>query len=235
MVTLATDITFEAGDAPVQLRATTPDGTVTVDADLLLVATGRVGNHDTLDLALGGVDVDGGGRPIVDEFQRTSADRVWALGDLSSGHWLKHIANAEARTVAHNVRHPESPRPTVLPNVPSCVFGSPEVASSGARQRDLDHDNVPYLLARKDFGATAYGWAMEDSTSFVKVLVDPESQLFLGVHAMGPHASLVAQPLFQAMSLGNTVTEVGSEVIYPHPALSEVVENVCLDIMKQLP
>lgn len=231
VVTGATTTSFGSTDTtPVVLHADTADGTIRVDADLLLVATGRVGNHDTLDLALGGIKVDAGGRPVVDEFQRTSVDGVWALGDLSSDHWLKHIANAEARTVAHNIRYPDDLQPTVLPNVPSCVFGSPEVASAGALERDLVADGVDYLVATKMYGDTAYGWAMEDTTSFVKILVDPESRLFLGVHVMGPHASMIAQPLFQAMSLGNTVDEIATEVIYPHPSLSEVVENVCLDI-----
>ena len=234
VVTAATDWRFATSDDdPVVATLTTPDGPVEVRADLVLVATGRVGNHDTLDLSAGGVDVDADGRPVVDDFQRTSADGVWSLGDLSSDHWLKHVANAEARTVAHNIRHPDDPRPTVLPNVPSCVFGSPEVASVGARERDLVADGVPYLAATKHYGDTAYGWAMEDTTSFVKILVEPESRLFLGVHAIGPYASMVAHPLFQAMALGNTVDELAHEVVYPHPALSEVVENVCLDLAQR--
>lgn len=227
----ATTTLFEtAPDAPVVLHAQTPGGHTRIEGDLLLIATGRVGNHDTLDLAAGGIEVDADGRPVVDEFQRTNVDGVWSLGDLSSDHWLKHVANAEARTVAYNIRHPEDQRPTVLPNVPSCVFGSPEVASAGARERELIANGVPYLAATQLYGDTAYGWAMEDTTSFAKILVDPESRLFLGVHVMGPYASMVAQPLFQAMALGNTVDEVAREVIYPHPALSEVVENVCLQI-----
>ena len=217
-------------DAAVVLRGSGPDGEVEVRADLLLVATGRRANHDLLDLAAGGVEVGEDGRPVVDAFQRTSAEGVWALGDLSSEHWLKHIANAEARTVFHNVRHPDAPRPTALPNVPSAVFGSPQVASVGARERDLVAEDRPYLAATRTYGSTAYGWAMEDETSFVKVLVDPSSRLLLGIHAMGPDASLVVQPLIQAMALGTTVDRVAREVVYIHPALSEVVENVLLDL-----
>jgi mycothione reductase len=119
---------------------------------------------------------------------------------------------------------------TELPNVPSAVFGSPQVASVGARERDLVAAGTPYLVARRDYGGTAYGWAMEDTTSFVKVLVDPETRLLLGVHAIGPEASLVIQPLIQAMALGTDVDRVARDVIYIHPALSEVVENVLLDL-----
>ncbi len=71
---------------------------------------------------------------------------------------------------------------------------------------------------------------MEDTTSFVKVLVDPDTRLLLGVHALGPDASLVVQPLIQAMALDTPVDDVAHGVVYIHPALSEVVENVLLDL-----
>lgn len=224
------DMRFSPLDDGLAAELTTPDGPVRVEADLVLVAVGRVSNADTLDLAAGGVDVGTDGRPVVDATQATSADGVWSLGDLSSQHWLKHIANAEARTVAHNIRNPDAPVETVLPNVPRAVFGSPQVAAAGALQRELDEAGTPYVVGKRDYGSTAYGWAMEDTTSFVKVLVDPETRLLLGVHAVGPQASLVVQPLIQAMALGNTVDEVAHDVIYIHPALSEVVENVLLDL-----
>jgi mycothione reductase len=217
-------------DDPVVLTAVVDGEEVVVRGDLLLVATGRVGNDDTLDLAAGGIEVGPDGRPVVDACQRTSVERVWSLGDLSSQHWLKHVANAEARTVAHNIRNPDDQRPTVLPNVPSVVFGNPQVASVGVRERELAAAGTSYLVARRDYGATAYGWAMEDTSSFVKVLVDPSTRLLLGVHGIGPDVSLVLQPLFQAMALGNTVDEVARDVVYPHPSLSEVVENVLLDV-----
>lgn len=218
------------GTDPVVLRATVAGDPVVVAADLLLVATGRVANHDTLDLAAGGIERGPDGRPRVDAYQRTSVEGVWALGDISSRHWLKHVANAEARTVAHNIRNPRDQRRTDLPAVPSVVFGHPQVASAGARERDLAVAGRPHLVSRRPYGSTAYGWAMEDSTSFVKVLVDPDTRLLLGVHGVGPDVSLVLQPLFQAMALGTTVDELATRVVYPHPALSEVVENVLLDV-----
>ena len=233
-ITVVTDATARgftaaAGGGPV-LTAVVAGRTRTFEADLVLVATGRVGNHDTLDLAAGGIAVGDDGRPVVDAHQRTSDPRVWSLGDLSSDHLLKHVANAEARAVAHNVRHPDDPVRPVLPVIPRAVFGNPQVASVGATERALQAENIPHLVARRDYGGTAYGWAMEDTTSFVKVLVDPTSRRLLGAHVIGPQASLVIQPLVQAMALGSTVDAVAREVVYVHPALSEVVENVLLDL-----
>lgn len=230
VVTGATATRVEGERGHVVLHADVDGAPRVFDGDLLLVATGRVGNHDTLDLAAGGVEVDDVGRPVVDAYQRTTVDGVWALGDLSSDHLLKHVANAEARTVAHNIRHPDDLRPTALPHVPRAVFGSPQVASVGATERELADAGRPYLAARRDYGSTAYGWAMEDTTSFAKVLVDPATRRLLGAHVLGPQASLVIQPLVQAMALGNTVDEVARGVVYIHPALSEVVENVLLQV-----
>lgn len=228
--THTTDLRFTPGADGFTATFGCDDGEQQVEADLVLVAVGRTSNADTLDLPAGGIEVGADGRPFVDPQQRTTSPGVWALGDVSSQHWLKHIANAEARTVAHNVRNPDDQRATELPNVPSAVFGDPQVASVGARERDLVADGTPHLVARRDYGSTAYGWAMEDTTSFVKVLVDPATRLLLGVHVVGPDASLVAQPLVQAMALGNTVDEVARDVVYIHPALSEVVENVLLQV-----
>jgi mycothione reductase len=62
------------------------------------------------------------------------------------------------------------------------------------------------------------------------VLADPESRLLLGAHIMGPEASILLQPLVQAMSLGNTVDQLAHDVLYAHPALTEVVEQALLDV-----
>lgn len=125
---------------------------------------------------------------------------------------------------------PEAPVATSLPVIPRAVFGSPQVASVGATEAELRAAGIAYLTARRDYGSTAYGRAMEDTTSFAKVLVGPGTRQLLGAHVMGPRASLVIQPLVQAMALGNTVDRVARDVIYIHPALSEVVENVLLEV-----
>jgi mycothione reductase len=68
------------------------------------------------------------------------------------------------------------------------------------------------------------------TTSFVKVLADPDTRLLLGAHLIGPQASVLIQPLIQAMYLGNTVDQVASGVLYIHPALTEVVEQALLEL-----
>lgn len=77
---------------------------------------------------------------------------------------------------------------------------------------------------------TPYGWALEDTTGFVKLLADPHRRTLLGAHIIGPHAALLLQPLLQAMMLGQSVDQVGRDVLYVHPALTEVVEQALLEL-----
>ena len=100
---------------PGALRITLDDDT-TVEADTLLVAVGRAPNGDRMDLDAAGIDVDDAGRIVVDAHQRTTAEGVWALGDVCTPVPLKHVANREADVVRHNLRHPDDlvergPRP----------------------------------------------------------------------------------------------------------------------------
>jgi mycothione reductase len=140
------------------------------------------------------------------------------------------MANAEARLVWHNVLHPGQPRRAAFSVVPSAVFADPQVASVGATEQELKAAHRPYVVATRPYAETAYGWALQDTTSFVKILADPAGRLILGAHILGPQASTLIQPLIQAMCLGNTVDEVARAVLYIHPALTEVVEQCLLKL-----
>jgi mycothione reductase len=203
-----------------------------VDADLVLIATGRRPNSDLLNLPATGVTVDAHHLVIVDEYQETVVPGIYALGDLSSPFALKHVANHEARVVRHNLMHPDNRVRTDHRFVPAAVFTEPQIASVGlteeqARQRGLD-----YAVGRRDYGGTAAGWAREDTTGFVKVLADPATGLLLGAHVIGPEAATVIQPLIQAMSFGQRAHEVARGQYWIHPALTEVVENALLALPK---
>ena len=87
---------------------------------------------------------------------------------------------------------------------------------------------VRHVVARQRYADTAYGWAMEDTTGFAKVLADPDTGLILGAHILGPQASNLLQPLVQAMAFGQTAQQVARDQYWIHPALMEVVENLLL-------
>ena len=150
--------------------------------------------------------------------------------DLANHFQLKHMANAETRLVRYNLLHPGHPRQAAFAVVPSAVFAGPQVASVGATEQELQAQGRDYAAATRPYRHAAYGWALEDTTSFVKVLADPASRLLLRGHIIGPQASTLIQPLIQAMCLGNTVDQVASGVLYIHPALTEAVEQALLEL-----
>ena len=203
---------------------------VTIRGDALLVATGRVPNTDSLDVALTGVDVLPDGRIKVDAMQRTSAPRIWALGDISSDHLLKHVANHEARTVRHNLAHPEALIASDHRFVPHAVFTRPQIASIGLTEAQAREQGIDVMVKVQNFGDVAYGWAMEDTTSICKLVADRCTRRLVGAHLMGPHSSILIQQLIQGMAFGQTIDELATGQYYIHPALSEVVENALLGL-----
>ena len=205
------------------------DGT-SVCADALLVATGRRPSTADLDAPTGGVRLRLDGRVEVDEFGRTSAPGVWSLGDVSSSHQLKHVANHEARVVAHNLVHPDDLRAFDHRFVPFAVFTRPQIATVGSTEEQLQAAGTPYVAHTQAYGDTAYGWAMEDRTGFCKVLADPGSGLLLGVHILGYQASMLIQPAIQAMSLGTDAHTTARGQYWIHPSLTEVLENALLGL-----
>ncbi len=218
------------GRKGVRLDLAGPAGTQAAEGEVLLVATGRRPNSDRLDVAAAGIEVDDHGHVRTDGTYATSVPGIWALGDLANHFQLKHMANAETRLVRYNLLHPAQPSRAHFTVVPSAVFADPQVASAGATEQELQAQGREYVTATRPYSDAAYGWALEDTTSFVKVLADPATRLLLGAHIIGPQASTLIQPLIQAMCLGNTADQVASGVLYIHPALTEVVEQALLDL-----
>lgn len=199
-------------------------------AEMLLVATGRIPNSGRLDLASAGVNTHEDGRVAVDEYGRTSAEGVWALGDISADHQLKHVANAEARNVAHNLAHPEDLRANDQRFVPSAVFTHPQIANVGLTENEARSQGFDVTTKIQDFGDVAYGWAMEDRSGIVKLVADRASGTLLGAHLMCPDASVIIQPAIQAMQNSLSVQEMARGQFWIHPAMPEVLENALLGL-----
>jgi mycothione reductase len=198
--------------------------------DVLLVATGRVPSTAGLGLDVAGIATHQDGGVTVDAHGRTNVEGVWALGDVSSAHQLKHVANHEARVVAHNLTHPGDLESFDHRYIPSAVFTSPQIATVGLTEEQLKANGRSYVTNLQAYGDTAYGWAMEDTTGVCKVIADPDTGELLGAHLMGYQASNLIQPLIQAMSFGQTAGEVARGQYWIHPALGEVVENALLGL-----
>lgn len=202
----------------------------TVEAEAILVATGRKPNADLLDLDMAGIELREDGRIKVDEYGRTSVAGVWALGDVSSPYMLKHVANAETRAVQHNLLHPEDLQKMPHDFVPAAVFTHPQIASVGLTEADAREQGFDVTVKVQNYGDVAYGWAMEDSTGICKLVADRKSGRLLGAHYMGPQASTLIQQLITAMVYGLDMRDFTRKQYWIHPALPEVTENALLGL-----
>ncbi len=214
----------------ITIEATVKGTPTTIETDLILVATGRTPNGDRLALDAAGIEVDDSGYIITDDHCRTNVDGVWALGDVTTELQLKHSANHEARVVAHNLANPDDMIKRDLSLVPHAVFCNPQIASVGLTERDVKAAGTPYVTKIQNYGDTAYGWAMEDTESFVKLIAHAETRMLLGAHIIGPQSSTLIQQLIQGMRFGQTVDQMARDQMYIHPALTEVVENALLGL-----
>ena len=201
-----------------------------VACEVFLIATGRIPNTDLLEVARSGIAVDEQGRVVTNAYYETTVPGIWALGDIDSPHQLKHAANAEARVVAYNVAHPDTPRQGNDYAMPHAVFASPQVASVGLTERAAQEQGMPYRVGKRNYSDTAYGWAIEDTESFVKVIAHAETRQVVGAHIIGPQASILIQPFINAMRFGETVDQLAHGTFYIHPALTEAIEQALLEI-----
>ena len=213
---------------------TLDDGTA-ITSSALLVATGRIPNGDQMNLSAGGVEMDERGRVVVDKHGRTTADGVWALGDVSSPHMLKHVANAELRAVRHNILNPQDMVPMPHEHVPSAVFTYPQLATVGMTEAEARDAGFDVTTKIQNYGDVAYGWALEDQDSVVKLVADKQTGRLLGAHYMGPQASTLIQQLITVMAFDLDLRDVARKQYWIHPALAEVTENAILGLDLEFP
>ncbi|MFC6767160.1 dihydrolipoyl dehydrogenase [Natrinema soli] len=199
-----------------------PDDPISVTGDELLVAAGRVPNTDTLNVEAAGIETDQAGFVETDEYLRTTADGVWALGDIVGEYLLKHNANHEAQTVARNL-FGDGLEPVDYSAMPFAVFASPEVAGVGLTEQELRAADREYAKRTYRYEETARGSAMK-AEGFVKPIIDLEGEI-LGCHIIGPDASDLIQEVVVAMTAGSGTVHDIRESVHIHPALSEVVQR----------
>lgn len=229
------------------LRLELSDGG-SLEVERVLVAVGRIPNADRIGAGERGFDLRDSGALQVDDRQRVLRDGepvegVFAFGDLANEHQLKHVANHEARIAfANAARELDAAgggaeaelEANELAPVPLVVFSTPQIASFGLTLDAAQEQGFDAVEARCDYGATAWGWALEDETSFAKLVVARGSGAILGAHIIGPDAGILIQPLVQAASFGMTVRGLARGQYWPHPAATEIIENALLRAEEQL-
>jgi mycothione reductase len=219
----------------IEMQIRSSEGAETsVVVDTLLLAVGRTANTDRLGVEAAGVQLDDSGLVMVDAHQATNVPGIWALGDICNTPALKHVANQEARVVRHNLLHPEAPVESDHRFVPSAVFTHPQIATVGLTEEAAREAGLDFMTASHQYGDTAYGWAMEDTTHFAKLIGDRATGKLIGAHIIGPGASMLIQPLIQAMSFDQPIAGLARGQYWIHPALTEVVENALLSLEQNL-
>jgi dihydrolipoamide dehydrogenase len=190
------------------------------DFNQVLVAIGRKPNTEDIGLDKIGIKVDKMGLIETNEECRTSVNNVFAIGDVTHGPALAHKASREGKVAAEVI----AGQPSAFDNVavPAVIFTDPEIAWTGLTEREAEEKGIQIKVGR--FPLTALGRAktIGKTEGFVKVLIDPETELVLGVGIVGQHASeLIAE--------GNLAIEMGATVedlivsIHPHPTFSESI------------
>ena len=211
--------------------------TSAVEAQLMLVAVGRTRSTHALNVGALGAQTDGD-RLVVDEHQRVLSngeplDGVWALGDVCSEHMLKHVANAEARTVQHNILVDlgveTTPASTDHSVIPAAVFSHPQIGTVGATEEQLRAEGVDFVSSTCEYGGVAFGWALNEP-GFAKVLAHRTTKRILGAHVVGAQAASLVQLFVQAMAFDIPADQMARGQMWIHPALTEVVENALLGL-----
>ena len=219
--TKADPSSLDTGGDGVKLKVEGPDGEQTLEADKLLVAVGRKTNVEGAGLENTKVQTTDRGIIQVDGHYQTDEPGVYAAGDVVGGYWLAHAAGHEGITAVEHMAG-EDPMELDQDLVPRVTFCRPEVASFGLTRQQAE--DAGYEVKESKFPFRAIGKALieGDPNGFFKIVADAESDLILGMHAIGPKVTdLISEGVFAKLVEG-TPQEIGM-AIHPHPALSEVV------------
>ncbi|CAN5825384.1 dihydrolipoyl dehydrogenase [soil metagenome] len=203
-------------------------GEDTLEAEAILVAVGRQTVTDSLGLDGIGIELNDNGTIPVDDYGRTSVDGVYAAGDVIGGYWLAHAASHEGLIAVEHMAG-EGPLPMDQSLVPRVTFCRPEVASFGLSKAEAEEEGYEVKEAKFPFMAIGKALVEGEPNGFVKVVADADTNLLLGMHAIGPHVTeLIAEGVFAKLVEG-TPQEIGM-TIHAHPSLSEVMGEVAMAV-----
>ncbi len=202
------------------------DGGDTLEAEALLVAVGRKTVTEDLNLDATGVEVGDRGIIQVDGYGQTAEDDVYAAGDVTGGFWLAHEAGHEGITAVEHMAG-EDPMPKDRNLVPRVTFCRPEVASFGLTKAQAEEEGYEANETQFPFRAIGKALIEGEPNGFVKIVTDSETDLILGMHAIGPKVTdLITEGVFAKLVEG-TPEEIGM-TIHPHPSLSEVMGEAAM-------
>jgi dihydrolipoamide dehydrogenase len=201
-----------------------------LEADVVLVAIGRVPYTEGLGLEALGVKKDNRGRILVDPYYRTNVDGIYAIGDVIAGPMLAHKAEEEgvavAEILAGQAGHVNY---DVIPNV---VYTYPEIASVGKTEEELKAAGIAYNVGKFPFTANARARVNLTTEGFVKILADAKTDRVLGVHILGPDAGKMIGEAAVAMEFGASSEDI-ARTCHAHPTLTEAIKESALAVAKR--
>ena len=201
-----------------------------IDADIALIAIGRMPYTEGLGIEAIGLKLDDHGRIPVDGHFATSVPGIYAIGDVIAGPMLAHKAEEEgiavAEIVAGKAGHVNY---DVIPNV---IYTSPEVASVGKSEEELKAADVAYNVGKFPFTANGRAKANQQTDGFVKILADARTDRVLGVHIMGSDAGNMIAEAAIAMEFGAAAEDI-ARTCHAHPTLPEAVKEAALAVDKR--
>ena len=218
------------GKKIVTVEYETDEGTQTLECDKLIVSVGRQPNTDGLGCEQVGLALDERGRIQIDSHCRTNLENVWAVGDVVPGPMLAHKGMDEgvmvAELIAGQAGHID------YNTIPWVMYTHPEIAWVGKTEEQLKREGIAYRSGQIPFAANGRALGQGDTTGFVKMLADAQTDRILGVHVIGNNASELIAEAVVAMEFGASSEDI-ARICHAHPTLSEVMHEAALAVDKR--
>ena len=216
----------KADDSGVSVTVGPEGGEATeIRAEQMLVATGRAANIENVGLETTRAVVDKG-VVVTDEQMRTADPHLYAVGDVAGGLWLAHVATHEGIVAAHAIAGEETEAIDYV-KMPRATYSRPQVASIGLTTQECEERGLKTKVGKMPMMAVGKAIIEGDTTGFVKVIADAETDEVLGVHMIGHHVTELIAESSTAMLLEATAWEIGAAV-HPHPTLSEAMGEAAM-------
>lgn len=202
----------------------------TIEADVVLVSTGRVPFTDGLGLKEAGINLDERGRVAVDHYYATNVPGIWAIGDVIAGPMLAHKAEDEGVAVAEILAGQAGH--VNYDVIPAVVYTMPEIASVGKSEEELKAAGVAYNAGKFPFTANGRAKSNQQTDGFVKVLADAKTDRVLGVHIIGTDAGNMIAEAAVLMEFGGSAEDL-ARTCHAHPTLPEAVKEAAMAVAKR--
>jgi dihydrolipoamide dehydrogenase len=199
----------------------------TIEAEKVLVSIGRAVNSENMGLEDVGVNKGQRGEIIIDDKLQTNVEGIYAIGDVTGGIMLAHLASKEGIVAAENAMGGDSK--VNYDVVPAAIFTSPEIGSVGLREKQVAEKGINYKVGKFQFRGLGKAHAMGEIAGMFKIISDQESDKILGAHIIGAHASDLIHEIAVAMEKGLTVKDI-AHTIHAHPTLAEGIMEAAEDV-----